>query len=154
MLPWSIQHILPAENQCSKWSALHLMASPNMVRHLHAWHSNMSSPPTSPIYHMLHVLPLMNLMVSEDDLTSDKDYKHVFKQLCNLLLQDKGTVVHGVHLKPSVICSHLHNNDKTSMCINYLLNPDDLQDVKLTYDMLHEIWSLPDSQPDALPGFQ
>lgn len=35
--------------------------------------------PTSPIYNMLHVLPLMNLEVGDDDLTADKDYKHVFK---------------------------------------------------------------------------
>jgi hypothetical protein len=110
--------------------------------------------PTSPIYDMLHVLPLMNLKVGDDDLTVDKDYKHVFKCLRNLLLRDKGLIVHGVHLKPAVIRSHFHSNNMTSTRINYLLNPDDRQDVKLAYDMLRDIWSLPDSGPDALPGFQ
>ena len=42
--------------------------------------------PESPIYEMLHVLPLMNLEVGDDDITVDKDYKHVFKWLRNLLL--------------------------------------------------------------------
>jgi hypothetical protein len=103
---------------------------------------------------MLHVLPLMNFMVGEDDLTADKDYKHVFKRLRNLLLRDKGTVAHGVHLKPSVLRSHLQDNNTTPIRINYLLNPDDRQDVKLAYDMLREVWSLPNSRPDSLPGFQ
>jgi hypothetical protein len=38
--------------------------------------------------------------------------------------------------------------------IDYLLNPNDRQDVKLAYDLLREVWSLPDSGPDALPGFR
>ena len=42
--------------------------------------------PTSPIYNMLCVLPLMNMEVGDDNLTADKDYKHVFKQLQNLML--------------------------------------------------------------------
>ena len=78
----------------------------------------------------------------------------VVKWLHDLLLRDKRTVVHGVHLKPLVICSHLHDNDTTLAHINYLLNPDDQQDVKLAYDMLQDVWSLPDTGPDALPGFK
>ncbi|KAF8221047.1 hypothetical protein L208DRAFT_1041734, partial [Tricholoma matsutake] len=91
--------------------------------------------PTSLIYDMLHVLPLMNTKVGDDDLTTDKDYKHVFKQLRNLLLHDKGLTIstHGVHLKPAVICSHLCKNDVTSACIDYLLNLNDWQDIKLAY---------------------
>lgn len=109
--------------------------------------------PDSPIYDMLHVLPLMNMEVGDDDLTADKDYKHIFKRLRNLLLRDKGHDVHGVHIKPSVIRSHFASNDLTSTRIDYLLNPNDRQDVKLAYDMLHEVWSLPDPDPNALPGF-
>jgi hypothetical protein len=109
--------------------------------------------PTSPIHDMLHVLPLMNLEVGDDDVTADKDYKHIFKRLRNLLLRDKGLFVHGVHIKPSVVRSHFASNNLTSTRINYLLNPNDRQDVKLAYDMLQEIWSLPDPPMDALPGF-
>ena len=108
---------------------------------------------TSPIYDMLYLLPLMNLEVGDDDLTADKDYKHVFKCLQNLMLREKGFHVHAVHIKPSVIRSHLMSNNLNSTRIDYLLNPNDRQDVKLAYDMLSDIWSLPDSPPHALPGF-
>jgi hypothetical protein len=109
--------------------------------------------PTSPIYDMLYLLPLMNLEVGDDDLTADKDYKHVFKRLRNLMLREKGFHVHAVHIKPSVIRSHLMSNNLNSTRIEYLLNPNDRQDVKLAYDMLSDIWSLPESPPHTLPGF-
>ena len=35
--------------------------------------------PTSPLFLHLGQLPLLNLMVGEDEITSDKDYKHVMK---------------------------------------------------------------------------
>ena len=103
---------------------------------------------------MLRVLPLMNLEVGEDDITADKDYKHIFKRLRNLLLRDKGLDVHGVHIKPAVVRSHFASNNLTSTRTDYLLNPNDRQDVKLAYDMLQEIWSLPNPPTDALPGFR
>ena len=43
---------------------------------------------SSPIYPTLSVLPLMNLEVGDDDVTADKDYKHIFKWCQNLLLRD------------------------------------------------------------------
>lgn len=33
----------------------------------------------SPIYPLLHKLELINHLVSDDDITADKDFKHVFK---------------------------------------------------------------------------
>jgi hypothetical protein len=102
---------------------------------------------------MLHVLPLMNLEVGDDDITADKDYKHIFKRLRNLLLRDKGLYVHGVHIRPAVVRSHFASNNLTSTWIDYLLNPNDQQDVKLAYDMLQEIRSLPNPHADAQPGF-
>ena len=36
--------------------------------------------PLLPIYPALTILPLMNLKVGNDDVTADKDYKHIFKQ--------------------------------------------------------------------------
>lgn len=98
----------------------------------------------------------MNLRVGNDDLTADKDYKHIFKRLRNLLLREKGLTVHGVHLKPSVLRSHFQKCNMNSTRIEYLLNPNDRQDVKLAYDLLREVWSLPDTGLNginALPGF-
>ncbi|KDR66758.1 hypothetical protein GALMADRAFT_1359327 [Galerina marginata CBS 339.88] len=112
---------------------------------------------SSPIYALLHQLPLMNLEVGDDDLTADKDFKHVFKRIRNLLLRVRGLKVHGIHILPSVIRSHLLENNISLSHVNSVLKPDDKQDVKLAYDLLHEIWCLPSllsSSPARGPGFQ
>lgn len=98
---------------------------------------------TSPIYALLADLPLMNLEVGDDDLTADKDYKQVFKRIRNLLLRVRGLRVHGIHFLVSVIQSHLLENGLSLSHVNSILKPDDKQDVKLTYDLLQEIWCLP-----------
>ncbi|KAJ2922530.1 hypothetical protein H1R20_g14566, partial [Candolleomyces eurysporus] len=77
-------------------------------------------PPNSNIYPLLSPLIFLNLHVGDDDLTCDKDWKHVFKRARNLLLRQRGIVVGGA-----------------------VLNPDDQQDVRLAIDLLHNIWSLP-----------
>ncbi|KAJ7155332.1 hypothetical protein C8R46DRAFT_1196801 [Mycena filopes] len=43
----------------------------------------------SPLYELLSVLELMNLRVGEDDITADKDYRHLLKTLRNLLMRLK-----------------------------------------------------------------
>ena len=110
---------------------------------------------SSPIYPALSVLPLMNLEVGDDDVTADKDYKHIFKRCRNLLLRDRGTKVHGVDILPSMLQSQLRKNEVPASQINSLLRPDDKQDVKLAYDLLSKIWALPslDSDASARPGF-
>jgi hypothetical protein len=45
----------------------------------------------------------MDLEVGDDDITADKDYKHIFKRLRNLLIRECGLIVHGVHIKLAVI---------------------------------------------------
>lgn len=113
--------------------------------------------PTSPIYALLADLPLMNLEVGDDDLTADKDYKHVFKRIRNLLLRVRGLRVHGIHFLVSVIQSHLLENGLSLSHVNSILKPDDKQDVKLAYDLLQEIWCLPLLSPTSTTrsaGFQ
>lgn len=110
----------------------------------------------SPIHPLLSNLPLMNLEVGDDDLTADKDYKHVFKRIRNLLLRTRGLKVHGVHILSSVIRSHLLDNGSSITHINSILKPEDKQDVKLAYDLLREITGLPTvpETTDRGPGFQ
>ena len=72
----------------------------------------------------------MNFEVGDDDITADKDYKHVFKHGRNLAL-------------PSTIRSHLSENRVSKAHIDTVLKPDDKQDVQLAYDLLREIWALP-----------
>ena len=57
----------------------------------------------SAIYNLLSTLEMMNLEVGDDDVTANKDYKHIFKRLRNLLLRDKGIYVFQIHIKPASI---------------------------------------------------
>ncbi|KAF8874102.1 hypothetical protein CPB84DRAFT_1817929 [Gymnopilus junonius] len=108
----------------------------------------------SPIWDQLSSLEMMNLEVSDDDVTADKDYKHIFKRLCNLLLRETGILVYRVHMKPAGVRSHLHTNNVSLQRSSYLLNPEDRQDVYLAYDLLQEIWRLLNAPTDARPGFR
>jgi hypothetical protein len=104
--------------------------------------------PTSPIYeHLIH-LDLLDLFISVDDITADKDYKHVFKHLRNTLLREKGSIVHGVRLTCGLIRKHLQDTGCSDAHIEHILNPTDKQDVVLAYTLLRDLWSLPPANPD------
>ena len=63
---------------------------------------------SSPIYPWLSACPLLDLHVSEDDLTCDKDWKHAgAKHPRNALLCEKGVLVHGTWITHAIIQSHL-----------------------------------------------
>ncbi|KAF6753578.1 hypothetical protein DFP72DRAFT_1010378 [Ephemerocybe angulata] len=110
---------------------------------------------TSPIYPLLAPLELMNRHVGDDDLTADKDWKHVFKRLRNLLLRSRGVVIAGTRITPDILKAHLRAHGTSSEHINAIFNPNDLQDVKLAFDMLRDIWSLPKEAPElSNPGFK
>ncbi|KAJ7092187.1 hypothetical protein C8R44DRAFT_554520, partial [Mycena epipterygia] len=109
--------------------------------------------PTSNIYDLLKDIPLMNLWVGDDDLTADKDHKHVFKRPRNRLLRKSGTEVLGVQITPSIIRTHLHVEGHSAQHIHALFNPEDKQDVKMAFMLLKDIWSLPPAGPEARPGF-
>jgi hypothetical protein len=109
--------------------------------------------PSSPIYLQLKPLNLMNLLVGEDDVTADKDFKHVFKRQRNLLLRNKGFVIRGFCVTTSILRLHLQSNNVSSDRLRSLLNPNDRQDVVLGYNLMKEIWSLPPAKPTASPDF-
>lgn len=108
--------------------------------------------PSSPIYDLLFPLIFMDFYVGDDDLTADKDWKHVFKRFRNLLLRSRGVLVLGIRITPAVIQSHLKSSGHTAAHIHALFNPDDEQDVKLTFDLLKAIWSLPPLQHHQNPS--
>ncbi|KAJ7927902.1 hypothetical protein B0H13DRAFT_2552011 [Mycena leptocephala] len=109
--------------------------------------------PESNIYNLLKDLKLMNFWVGDDDLTPDKDPKHVFKRLRNRLLRKSGTEVMGVQISSAIIRMHLQSASLSTQHINSLFNPDDKQDVKLAFDLLKDIWSLPLATESTRPGF-
>jgi len=77
--------------------------------------------PQSPIYPLLSPLIFMDLHVGEDDITCDKDWKHIFKCFQNLLLWPRGVVVNGFRIKPDVICDHFRSKELTADHINSLM---------------------------------
>jgi len=103
--------------------------------------------PLSPIYDQLAHLALMDCFVGPDDVTADKDYKHIFKWCCNALLRENGCVVLNIHLTRALIGKHLKDSRQTDTHINHVLDPTDKQDVVLTYGLLKDLWSLPLANP-------
>lgn len=103
--------------------------------------------PSSPIYDQLIHLNLMDCFVGPDDITADKDYKHIFKRLRNALLRENGCVVRGIHLTRSLIGKHLKDSGCTDTHINYVLDPTDKQDVVLAYSLLKDLWTLLPADP-------
>ena len=107
----------------------------------------------SPIYPQLQPLDLMNLLVGPDDITADKDFKHVIKRQRNIFMRNKGVEIQGFCITPSILRLHLQSNGTSSHRLRSLLNPNDKQDVVLAYSLLREIWSLPPPPPDSSPAF-
>ncbi|KAF9020163.1 hypothetical protein BDZ89DRAFT_1204039 [Hymenopellis radicata] len=104
--------------------------------------------PSSPIYPLLHPLEFMDFHVGDDDLTADKDYKHVFKRLCNLMLRRCGLDVRETHVNPMIMQSHLCDAGGSKEHIDSLFKPDDKQDVTLAYQLMRDLWSLPETTSD------
>jgi hypothetical protein len=101
------------------------------------------------IYSILKPLKLLNLHVGDDDLTCDKDWKHVFKWWQNLLPRQRGVVVNGVRITPNIIKDQFRLAGLSAEHIRSLFNPDDQQNVKMAFD----VWSLPRSSTNSRCGF-
>jgi len=110
--------------------------------------------PESPIYPLLAHLKFMDLHVGDDDLTCDKDWKHIFKRARNLLLRARGVVVSGIRITPDILRAHFRSNGLGVDHIRFLFNPDDQQDVKLAFALLKDIWNLPEAPDKSSPGFK
>ncbi|KAH9010205.1 hypothetical protein EDB83DRAFT_2234413, partial [Lactarius deliciosus] len=95
------------------------------------------------IYALLRPLDFLNLLVGPDDITVDKDFKHIIKCQWNVFMHNKGVEILGFCITPSILRSQLEYNGVSSHQLRSLLNPNDKQDVVLAYSLLREIWSLP-----------
>lgn len=109
--------------------------------------------PLSSIYNQLSNLVFMDLHVGDDDLTCDKDWKHIDKQIRNALLRPQGIVVRDFRITPAIIETQLKSAGHTAVHVKSVLNPDDKQDVKLAFDLLKDIWSLPCISEHQNPSF-
>ncbi|KAF8263204.1 hypothetical protein EI94DRAFT_1773013 [Lactarius quietus] len=87
---------------------------------------------SSPIYPWLSACTLLDL------------HKHVgAKRPRNALLHEKGVLVYGTWIMPAVLRSHLLKAGHKLDHIHTVLNPNDKQDMMLTFSLLHDIWTLP-----------
>ena len=93
-------------------------------------------------------MDLFDTFVGVDDITADKDYKHIFKRLRNTVLREQGSMVHGIKLTRGLIYKHLSDAGLPHVHIGHVLNPADKQDVVLAYHLLKDMWSLPPADPD------
>ncbi|KAF7355857.1 hypothetical protein MVEN_00914300 [Mycena venus] len=107
--------------------------------------------PTSPIYSLLQPLDFMNLLVGPDDITPDKDYRHVIKALRSLLMRRMSINVLGFEIVPAVVKQHLRDVGLTEERIRSLFYTNRRQNVDRTYGLPKEAWSLPNAPPMASP---
>ncbi|KAI0026739.1 hypothetical protein K488DRAFT_75117 [Vararia minispora EC-137] len=101
----------------------------------------------SNIYPHLGHLPLLNLWVGDDNLTANKDYKHVaFKRVRNTVLRADGINVLSMLLTSEILCTHLRDEaqilDLKEPTLAALFNVADKQDVNLVYRLAFLIWEL------------
>ncbi|KAH9025375.1 hypothetical protein EDB85DRAFT_2075051 [Lactarius pseudohatsudake] len=109
--------------------------------------------PGSELHVLLGNLRLMNLLVGNNDITADKDPKHVMKRCQNFCIRKSGVMINGFVITPALLRFHLQANKVPPHRISYLLNPTDQQDVPLCYTFMKEIWTLPPPAPTDKPGF-
>ena len=97
----------------------------------------------SPIYTLLQPLEFLNLLVGPDDITVDKDFKHIIKRQRNIFMRAKGIEILGFCITPAILRSQLEHHSISPHHLGSLLNPNDKQDILLAFSLLREIWSLP-----------
>jgi hypothetical protein len=90
----------------------------------------------------------MNLLVGEDDMTADKDYRHVDKRIRNLLLRKRGIAIRDQLITPAILRQHLRDAGHSKEHLDSIFRPNDLQDTMLTYQLINDIASLPSLESD------
>jgi hypothetical protein len=117
-----------------------------------AMHSNL--PPSSKLYELLAPLRYMNLLIGENELTADKDFKHVMKRIRCKEIRPSGIAVFDQILTPSTIQLHLRDAGHGKQHIDATFRPDDKQDVVLAVSSLQDIISLPPAPETKPAGFR
>jgi len=107
--------------------------------------------PNSELHAQLSDLALFNFLCGIDDETAHIDYKHILKHLWNTLLRLRCITLEGVVLTAQLLkWDLLKQGLKDERGINALLSPKTKQDVKLMYDLLSSIATLPPTLPTDL----
>ena len=99
----------------------------------------------SPIMPYISRLLLFNYEVGDDEVTVDKDYRHVGKRCRNTSMWHKGVDVFGITNTPAILERHFLDSGVSPLHVHSLLQPNDKQDVPLTYTFLAAIANLPEA---------
>jgi hypothetical protein len=59
------------------------------------------------------------------------------------MMRNKGIEIQGYCITPAILHAQLQSNGVSSDQLRSFLNPNDKQDVVLSYSLLKEIWALP-----------
>ncbi|GJJ15796.1 hypothetical protein Clacol_010074 [Clathrus columnatus] len=106
---------------------------------------------TSSLYSTLGELSLFDIKVGRNDLTIDKDYKHIFKRFRNTIIRSKGILIDGTYITPQVLRQHLLDGGIDKNRLNLMLSPNDRQDVPLAISLLVSMWNLPKPETTDKP---
>jgi hypothetical protein len=110
--------------------------------------------PSSMLYNLLEPLRFMNLLVGEDEITADKDYKHVFKRIRCKEIRLSGIAVIDQIITPSAIQAHLLSTGVvSSQHIQSTFRPDDKQDVPLAIATMQDLISLSPAPEASTPAY-
>jgi hypothetical protein len=115
---------------------------------------NSKLAPSSKIYDQLSNLRFMNLLVGEDEITADKDYKHIFKRLRCKQIRASGIAIIDQVITASSMRLHLMDAGESILTIDPLFRPNDKQDVVLAYSLLQKVIKLPPPPSDKSPGYK
>lgn len=107
----------------------------------------------SELFALVGGMRLMNMLVGDNNITADKDPKHIMKRCRNLVLRKSGVMISGTLITPVLLRFHLKEAGLNSIRIDNLLNPTDRQNVPVCFTLLKEIWTLEDPKPTDKPTF-
>jgi hypothetical protein len=102
---------------------------------------------------LLQPLEFLNLLVGPNDITIDKDFKHIIKCLQNVFMHAKGVEILGFCITPAILHYQLECNGTSPHHLASLLNPNNKQDILLAFSLLKGIWSLPPPPAGCDPAF-
>ena len=140
-LLWHASETLIA-TQCTNKRWLYCIASDRDSCHCHALCNITLISNLHPTTLALSSLLFFNTRCGANEITSDFDWKHIFKWFQNTLLFLKGISINGIPLSISTIKFHLVACGMSASTADTLLSPNDKQDVILMIKLLNTISKL------------
>ena len=114
--------------------------------------------PNSELCEVIGELPFFNYLYGDDKITANINTLHLMKCMRNICIRAKGTTIARFLITSQVLKRHLTTLSETTTltdhCIEKVLSPNDKQDVKLTYDLLSVVVSLPWASESDIPTVQ